>query len=276
MAVKKYFPAQEDTEKVFLLIRRHWFTYSIFWLLSFLMILPIIAVTIVWTIGLIEINLVTGNIIILGGSIYMLGLLALLLYGFVDYYLDVYIVTDRRIVDIKQNGFFRREISELYLREVQDVNAKVIGFFPTVLHFGEVIIQTAGEIDNFIFNSVPHPYQISKTIMDLHESIISESSNEEDIARRHKKFSKKELSKGRFDETAIASTKEFFRDDSEKKKPEKELKLEEKFEGSKEIEKKASGASIVNNATTTRVENRNKNKAEKEGELEEGKLIVLE
>lgn len=219
MAYKKLFPAQEDTEKIFLLIRRHWFTYSIFWILTFLMILPIIVVVIIWVGGLLEITPLVGNFIILGGSIYSLGILALLLYGFVDYYLDIYVVTDRRIVDIRQNGFFRREISELYLREVQDVNAKVLGFFPTVLHFGEVIIQTAGEIDNFIFHGVPHPYQISKIIVDLHESVVKEAV-EEDVHGHsllgHKIYSEDELSRGRFGETSIAATniatKEFFQE----------------------------------------------------------------
>lgn len=168
MAYKKLFPAQEESEKVFLLVRRHWFTYVIFGFLSLLFSLPAIGIVVFWLYNP-DLSLLTGNIIILGGSIYFLFVLSVFLYGFVDYYLDIYIVTDRRLVDIKQNGFFNREISELYLREVQDVKAKVSGLFPTTLHFGQVIIQTAGKTENFIFDSVPHPYAISKMIMDLHE-----------------------------------------------------------------------------------------------------------
>jgi hypothetical protein len=67
------------------------------------------------------------NLIIIGTSIYTLFGLGLMIYGFIDFYLDVYIVTDRRIVDIKQDGFFKRAISELNFRQIQDVNAKVNG-----------------------------------------------------------------------------------------------------------------------------------------------------
>lgn len=72
-------------------------------------------------------------------------------YGFIDYYLDVYIITNERIVNIEQNGFFKREISELHLHQIQDVSAKVNGFLPTIMHYGDVFIQTAAERENFVF-----------------------------------------------------------------------------------------------------------------------------
>jgi len=96
----------------------------------------------------------------------------LLLYGFVNYYLDIYIVTNKRIVSINQNGFFRREIAELHLHQVQDVEAKVEGFYQTMLHFGTIYIQTAGERENFVFQDVPHPYTLAKKIVELHEQQI--------------------------------------------------------------------------------------------------------
>lgn len=165
---KTLFPGQGEGERVFLLIRKHWFNYLIFGLFAFLTILPLVLALFYW--DLIE-NIFGSNIsiAIMILTLYVLTLLAIQLYGFVSYYLDVYIVTDRRIVDIEQSGFFKREISELHLREVQDVSAKVKGVFETLLHFGDVFIQTAGERENFIFQSIPHPYSIAKQIIDLHE-----------------------------------------------------------------------------------------------------------
>jgi hypothetical protein len=167
---QKYFPAQAPSEEVFLLIRRHWMTYTIFWVLLFLMIIPLVlvfALTVLYPDFFTEAIM---GIAVVAGSAYCLIILALLLYGFVDFYLDVYIVTDRRIVDIKQDGFFKRAISELNLRQIQDVNAKVEGLFPTLFHYGDVYIQTAGEAENFVFQSIPHPYRISKKIIDLYET----------------------------------------------------------------------------------------------------------
>lgn len=165
----KLFPTQKENEQVFLLLRRHWFTYLIFWFLAIISTLPLIIFIFWWMLNPESIDSEWSALLVILISSYILGLFAVLLYGFIDYYLDIYIVTDRRIVDIKQNGFFKREISELHLHQVQDVNAKVNGLFPTLFHYGEVFIQTAGEAENFIFHSIPHPYSISKTIIDLHE-----------------------------------------------------------------------------------------------------------
>lgn len=169
---KKLFPAQEASELVLDIIRRHWFSYLIFWLLAIFMLVPLLVGLYFWFENWAAISLFWNNVIILFTSMYILSILALLIYGFVDFYLDVYIITDRRIVDISQNGFFKRSISELNLRQIQDVNAKVNGLFSTLLHFGDVHIQTAGETPNFVFQSIPHPYEISKKILDLHEAYL--------------------------------------------------------------------------------------------------------
>ncbi len=172
--VGKFFPSQKSQEKVFLLLRRHWFTYFGFVAVSFIMSIPIFILIAYW-INNPEIfagNM--GNIAIAAVFAYTLFGLGLMLYGFIDYYLDVYIVTNERIVNIEQNGFFRREISELNLHQVQDVSAKVNGFFPTMMHYGNIFIQTAGERENFIFKSIPNPYRVSKLIVDLHEAQLDE------------------------------------------------------------------------------------------------------
>lgn len=166
---QKFFPAQESDEKVLYIIRRHWFTYFILWLLVLLFLVPVTLYLIYWIMHFQDYS-VEGNL----ASIFVLSatsliLVGLLIYGFIDYYLDVYILTDRRIVDIKQDGFFKRKISELNLRQVQDVNAQVSGIFPTLFHYGNVFIQTAGEKENFIFESIPHPYTVSKKILELHQ-----------------------------------------------------------------------------------------------------------
>ncbi|MCX6808384.1 MAG: PH domain-containing protein [Candidatus Berkelbacteria bacterium] len=167
-----YFPSQEKEERVFLLIRKHWFNYVPFALFALLMVVPVIAFWLVisyWGIALSSFYSALATILI---SAYLLIILAVQLYGFVSYYLDVYIVTDRRIVDISQEGFFSRQIAELHLHQVQDVNARVKGIFGTLLHFGDVFIQTASDHENFVFQSIPHPYTVAKQIVNLHQSQI--------------------------------------------------------------------------------------------------------
>ncbi len=78
-------------------------------------------------------------------------------------------MTDKRIVDIEQVGLFKRIIAEQKLFRVQDVTAEVKGIIPTFLHYGKVTIQTAGTKERFVFDEIPHPYEVSKKIIQMVE-----------------------------------------------------------------------------------------------------------
>lgn len=156
-----------------MLLRKHWFAYVPMVGIGLFMAFPLLGLSYLWLrlAGESSDNILVYALII-GGGIYALFILGLLLFGFIDYYLDVDIITNQRIVDIEQNGLFNRKISELGLDQVEDVSADVQGFFATTLHFGDVHIQTAGHKANFIFKTVAHPYLLTKIIADLHDAAI--------------------------------------------------------------------------------------------------------
>ncbi len=85
----------------------------------------------------------------------------------IDYYFDVWIVTNERIVNINQRGLFSREVSELEMEKIQDITVEVLGIIPTFFNYGNLYIQTAGETERFIFARVPNPYTIKDLIMNL-------------------------------------------------------------------------------------------------------------
>ena len=85
----------------------------------------------------------------------------------IDYYFDVWIVTDQRIVNIEQNGLFARETSELRLEKIQDVATDVHGVIPTFLNYGNIEVQTAAEHEKFLFKNIPDPYAVKDLIMKL-------------------------------------------------------------------------------------------------------------
>lgn len=108
-------------------------------------------------------------LIFLGVSaVFLVGWMMLFL-SFIDYYLDVWIVTTRRILNIEQTGLFARVVSEVRLHRVQDVTSSVKGFWATMLDFGQLDVQTAGEKLIISFEEIPHPTQISKSILELSE-----------------------------------------------------------------------------------------------------------
>ena len=89
------------------------------------------------------------------------------MYGFVlwtDYYLDVWLITTERLIDIQQRGLFDRTISELSLNNVQDVTIEIRGIIPTLLKFGNLKVQTASE-STFTINDAPRLYEAKELIL---------------------------------------------------------------------------------------------------------------
>ena len=95
------------------------------------------------------------------------------IYGFmiwIDYYFDVWIITTQRIVNIEQRGMFSRKVSEMEYSKMQDITVDVSGFLPTVINYGDVKIQTAGEDKEFVFKTVSDPYHIKNIIFNMQKN----------------------------------------------------------------------------------------------------------
>lgn len=112
---------------------------------------------------------ISGPVILLLTSAYYLFAWVFFFFSFIDYYLDIWIITSERIIDIQQKGFFSRTISEQKLFRIQDVTSEVHGIIPTMLKYGNVHVQTAGTKERFFFHEVPNPDKIRDSIIRLVE-----------------------------------------------------------------------------------------------------------
>ncbi len=109
------------------------------------------------------------TLVILGGSAFFLYAWLFLFQSFIDYYLDIWVVTNHRILSIEQSGLFSRTVSELRLYRVQDVTSSVKGIIPTLFNYGDVEIETASNEDHFVFEQISNPTHVAKTIMEYVE-----------------------------------------------------------------------------------------------------------
>lgn len=85
--------------------------------------------------------------------------------NFTRHFLNVWVLTNQRIVDIKQHGYFNREVSSLFLSRVQDVTTNVKGILPSLLSIGDITVQSAGEVDEFHMYAIPRPEQMRDIIL---------------------------------------------------------------------------------------------------------------
>ncbi|TAL19147.1 PH domain-containing protein [Patescibacteria group bacterium] len=108
-----------------------------------------------------------GPAVLLLVTLYDLFVLLLFYAAYMDWYLDIWVVTNERIVDVNQHGVFGREIAELQLSKVQDVASEQKGVFATIFHYGLIRVQSAGEKAQFEFAGIPYPHDIARKILEL-------------------------------------------------------------------------------------------------------------
>lgn len=86
--------------------------------------------------------------------------------SFTSYFLNVWVITTHRIVNIRQAGFFDRKVSSFLLIRVQDVTTTIDGILADLFGFGRVQVETAGTASHtFIMDGVADPVGMRDLIM---------------------------------------------------------------------------------------------------------------
>jgi hypothetical protein len=153
---QKYFADQFDDEEVLFVFRKH----------------PIVM----------RRGLIVGMLTLLAGTIpalfdptystYFIGLGCGLLLGiilfmpsWISWHFSVFIVTDKRLIQITQKGLFHRSVVDMGLSQIQMVNYEVAGLQETLLGFGTMMMQTF--VGDLIIHELPHPAKIQKKLLEI-------------------------------------------------------------------------------------------------------------
>ena len=171
-----------ENEPTLFFLRRHVFTFVKTFVFHILLaLLPVIMIFVFFD-GLNSYwnHPVIGVAMRLGLSVYYLSMVLFIFHSFIDYYLDIWIITPERIVNIEQEGLFAREVSELKLLNIQDVTSDVRGLFPTMFGYGNVTVQTAAEKGHFHLKEIPEPYRVAKEIMRLRDTCKTSHNHSEE------------------------------------------------------------------------------------------------
>jgi uncharacterized membrane protein YdbT with pleckstrin-like domain len=179
----------ESDEHVIFEVRKHWIVVAGYALaLLFAAILPfiILVATEKFIPAFSDLDFF-GNRVALFLFLYTLWVLFLWISFFVHwtkFYLDVWYVTEKRIIVVEQKTLFHREVSNLLFDKIQDVTLDAEGFIPTLLGFSDVRVQTASE-DNkeFIMTTVRHPEEVRRIIFS------HQNKSAEKIPQKHTFFS---------------------------------------------------------------------------------------
>lgn len=165
----KMLPNQEPHEEVVIFLRRHWIDFLKIVLYTgalvavpFLVLLAMRMMNVDLTASPLLQPLMTVAI-----AAYALIVFTITITEVTDYWLDTWIVTTERIIDIKQLGLFKRLVSEVHLHQIQDITSETSGLLETFLTYGDVFIQTAGTKERFQFINIDNPNDVKVQISEL-------------------------------------------------------------------------------------------------------------
>lgn len=163
------FETQEQEEAVILFLRQHLIVLLGPILLVLLLALaPVVVfpllfqfITLPFTIPI--------NYLVVGTAFWYVMTFGFALMSFLRWFFNIYIVTDKRIVDIDFLHLLYKEFSEARIERIQDISFKSGGIYAAFFDYGDVNVQTAAEVPNIEFVAVPKPAQVVETISDLLE-----------------------------------------------------------------------------------------------------------
>lgn len=138
-------------------------------------------------------------------SVWLLAIWMTLAIVWTDYYLDLWIVTDRRIISVDQAGLFRRTVTTLNLDDIQEITVHTNGPVQALLQFGSIEIETSGPDDEPDMEGIPNPEYMRQVILDqIHAArkAVEDAKGQKEVLRTASHEIKNYLAK---DAAALAS-----------------------------------------------------------------------
>jgi uncharacterized membrane protein YdbT with pleckstrin-like domain len=159
----------EDNEKVIKVFRKHWLPVSME-LLSLLLVvvIPIFVFAFLRNNLLFDLSIRNAYFLFLLYTFFLIFIWILSAIIWLDYYLDMWLLTDKRLIDVEQKGLFSREISSLRLDRIQDITVETYGLVNTLLKIGNVHVQTASAQKEFLIRQVSKPDLVKSLINTAH------------------------------------------------------------------------------------------------------------
>lgn len=96
------------------------------------------------------------------------------------YFLDIVIITNYRVIDLKKSVFLQDDKEIIDLHEIQDIKKNQDGIFPNFLNYGDIKIATASLSTSMTLRTLPHPeYYLNQ---------INQTKRDYILYRRHQKL----------------------------------------------------------------------------------------
>ena len=105
--------------------------------------------------------------------------LILFFYHWMMWYFTVYIVTNQRLRQVTQKGFFGKDVVELRLSKIQNISYNIPGFSGEIFGFGTIVIQTF--VGDLVIRNVEHPDKTYNKLQDAVSTAVETQGDNEEV-----------------------------------------------------------------------------------------------
>lgn len=160
-------PISQQLEKVERIYRRHPLNLLSPILISIVMLFPILIILpMIDTLGYLADPLFQLGAWLFSG-VYAAFVLNFFIMEWIFWYLDVWVLTSNRLMDVQLISLFNRQVSQLPLVQIQDVRVDTKGYLPSIFRYGDITVQSAGSSGFFILRSIPGAKEVAQTILEF-------------------------------------------------------------------------------------------------------------
>jgi len=78
-----------------------------------------------------------------------------------------FIITDERMIDIDFYSLIYKQMDYAKLDKIQDISSRTGGVLNSILDVGNIFVQTASEVPEFVFENISHPSRVTKLLNEL-------------------------------------------------------------------------------------------------------------
>lgn len=171
---KKYFDLIEfdDNEELLLEVRKHWF--GLFVIITTGTVISFTVLAIMFAAAssdfLTDLGLENSrSLVAFAGYVIFLLTAVMTLISALLYRSNVIYITNEKIAQVLYISIFNRKVSQLNIGDVQDVTVSQKGILASTFNYGRLVVETAGEQQNYFFTYVPNPSNSAKVIIQAHE-----------------------------------------------------------------------------------------------------------
>ncbi len=147
-----------------MLCRRHWlFLWPRLFLMLLVAVVPATAVAVLMS----KADAYEGTaekVFWVVAGVYLVYWALRILFAWYRYHHDVWVITNQRLIDSIRNNPFSLKVSTADLVNVQDMTVERSGILRTVFDFGDVICQTAADVQEFRISSIANPREVQALV----------------------------------------------------------------------------------------------------------------